>query len=106
MNIYLVKAKVTRTEYIAVKAADEPAAEYIAEGVALGIIDASDKQNEDFVQMMGYTEHESHDGIAVDSCDTDDMDEALCYFDELFDEGASDFDDEENREEQKESISD
>lgn len=84
---YLVKAKVTHTEYIAVKASDEEAAEYIAAGVIAGVIDADDEQNKDFVANVDCTDFEIEDAEAVDMIEASDMDEAVFDFDDYFDHG-------------------
>lgn len=87
MNTYfLVKAKVTHTEYIAVKASDEEAAEYIAAGVIAGVIDADDEQNKEFVANVDCTDFEIEDAEAVDLTEAPDMDEAIYDFDDYFDD--------------------
>lgn len=82
---YLVKAKVSHTEYIAVKASDEDAAEYIAAGVINGIIDADDSQNEDFVAALDCVGVEIEDTETVDITEAQDMDEAIYDFDDYLD---------------------
>ena len=77
---YLVKAKVTHTEYIAVKASDEDAAEYIAAGVINGIIDPEDSQNEDFVAALDCTDFEIEETETVDMTKTSDMNAAVDDF--------------------------
>lgn len=82
---YLVKAKVTHTEYIAVKASDEDAAEYIAAGVINGIIDPEDSQNEDFVAALDCTDFEIEEAETVDITEATDMCEAIYDFDDYLD---------------------
>ena len=84
-NFFLVKAKVTHTEYIAVKASDEDAAEYIAAGVINGIIDPEDSQNEDFVAALDCVGVEIEDTETVDITEAQNMDEAIYDFDDYLD---------------------
>jgi len=79
-NFFLVKAKVTHTEYIAVKASDEEAAEYIAAGVIAGVIDADDNENQDFVANLDCSDFEIEDSEAVDMTKTSDMNAAVDDF--------------------------
>ena len=112
MNTYfLVKAKVTHTEYIAVKASNENTAEYIAAGVITGAIDSNDKQNKDFVADVKWCDDDIDFEVeAVDLTEATEMEEAVDEFydnlDDDFYESELDYPDDDNDGESEEFFSD
>lgn len=99
MNKYfLVKVEVTRTEYVAVKASDEYAAEYLASGVASGIIDPFDSESSDLVVEIGNVKIDANISECVTSIKASDIDEAHDKFSDYYDKELNESEDDEPEE--------